>query len=80
MSRSPEDVLDRTHEARTDREKSAQQVDSSGKQVTCWALELRVRYSARNAKCAVVKCLKGMVELVGIEPTTSSLRTMRSPS
>jgi hypothetical protein len=26
------------------------------------------------------KLLKKMVELVGIEPTTSSLRTMRSPS
>jgi integrase len=26
------------------------------------------------------KCLKGLVELVGLEPTTSSLRTMRSPN
>jgi hypothetical protein len=26
------------------------------------------------------KSLKDLVELVGIEPTTSSLRTMRSPS
>jgi hypothetical protein len=26
------------------------------------------------------KRLKNLVELVGIEPTTSSLRTMRSPS
>jgi hypothetical protein len=26
------------------------------------------------------KVLEGLVELVGIEPTTSSLRTMRSPS
>ena len=26
------------------------------------------------------KLLKNLVELVGIEPTTSSLRTMRSPS
>ncbi len=28
----------------------------------------------------VAKLLEGLVELVGIEPTTSSLRTMRSPS
>ena len=31
-----------------------------------------------RAECLQV--LENMVELVGIEPTTSSLRTMRSPS
>src|SRR5262244_1413591 len=39
-----------------------------------WNVMERVREKGR---CQVVE---NMVELVGIEPTTSSLRTMRSPS
>jgi hypothetical protein len=35
---------------------------------------------AQTAYNLFVFSLIGMVELVGIEPTTSSLRTMRSPS
>jgi hypothetical protein len=33
-----------------------------------------------TAEAMPVQVLENMVELVGIEPTTSSLRTMRSPS
>jgi hypothetical protein len=34
----------------------------------------------RNSYLALCYVIENMVELVGIEPTTSSLRTMRSPS
>jgi hypothetical protein len=34
----------------------------------------------RNSYLALRYVIENMVELVGIEPTTSSLRTMRSPS
>jgi hypothetical protein len=34
----------------------------------------------RNQHNEPLQVIENMVELVGIEPTTSSLRTMRSPS
>jgi hypothetical protein len=34
----------------------------------------------RNCYIRARQVIENMVELVGIEPTTSSLRTMRSPS
>ncbi len=40
----------------------------------------------QNSKCVILTALEvlkkkeDLVELVGLEPTTSSLRTMRSPS
>jgi hypothetical protein len=41
---------------------------------------IRRFFSMFRAARKVCKSLKDLVELVGIEPTTSSLRTMRSPS
>ena len=34
----------------------------------------------RNRRIGRLQVIENMVELVGIEPTASSLRTMRSPS
>jgi hypothetical protein len=43
---------------------------------TCWIPKFKVTEMA----AIVANPLRRLVELVGIEPTTSSLRTMRSPS
>src|ERR1700722_4394103 len=41
---------------------------------------IRLVFAGSNLPAQCCKSLKDLVELVGIEPTTSSLRTMRSPS
>ena len=48
---------------------------------TCHSIGTINRVKMTHTFCkSAAKWLESMVELVGIEPTTSSLRTMRSPS
>ena len=60
---------------------NAEHVPPAGRAADAWRRALYVYCTiAQPAAEAVYFQSDGMVELVGIEPTTSSLRTMRSPS